>query len=610
MQPAVRKALNVFISYARTDKHFREELVQHLAPLVVANEITILQDVDIPAGELWRQEILHLLEIADVVLALVSPPFFHSNFSMTVELPKALERAARKEILLVPVVIRPVEWQTTALAAFQALPHNAHPVSKWPDRDDAYKEIAAGLREALEGYRSPKVEDRHNGNRIAPPAGGLSEPEFEGPGPVGTAVKAAIADRLTPQEAVCAFNRAADLSSSYDFNLPATLHAGGKFFRGRSKELDRLCGAIRQEKSAVVFGVQRVGKTSLVERALEMVSSESARNTPIVIRVDMFSQWGIFKGALEFFNLIINELARAEGNDPSTLQKVLLDAYSDAVLSEFNLQETFRSILRKSRRITGRPILLFIDEFQDIEHVFERAASRHIPMAFDAGLIRWLGSLVKNGDLQMLLGCRFQAKDLEQRERMELFKLMVRIELGPLDEPSARSLVRDPVADSVRYEEEAVRRIVELTGRFPYLIQYMGYELVNRQRVIRTGQVRRKDVEDCADEIVSSQLNESCFSLLYQDFKVLQGGYPWKVLLTLAILAKAERQLVGFNELAALCKDRAGLPDRERVRDLLRSLTLTGVVVEEKRGPEPSYYFGSELLRRWLQEQGHIKTLR
>jgi AAA+ ATPase superfamily predicted ATPase len=608
MQPAVRKALNVFISYARTDEHFREQLVQHLAPLEVANEISVLQDRDIRAGARWEQEILQLLEIADVVLALVSPQFFSSNFCMTVELPKALDKAARKEILLVPVVIRPVHWKDTALAAFKALPHNALPVSKWTDRDDAYKEIAAGLREALEEYRSPKAENRKNGVPITPPEARLSRPELQGPGPGGTAVKAAP-DQVIPQETVSALDRV-DLASSYDFNLPATLHAGGKFFRGRSGELAKLCNAIRHGKSAVVFGVQRVGKTSLIERALEMVGNECARNTPIVIRVDMFSQWTIFKGALEFFNLIINELARAEGNDPSTLQKLLLDAFSDAVLSELNLQETFRSILRKSRKITGRPILLFIDEFQDIEHVFERAANRHIPMAFDAGVIRWLGSLVKNGDLQMLLGCRFQAKDLDQRERMELFKLMVRIELGPLDEPSARSLIRDPVADSVRYDEEGVRRVVELTGRFPYLIQYMGYELVNRQKVIRTGQVRRKDVEDCADEIVSSQLNESSFSPLYQDFRVLQGGQGWKVLLALAILAKAERQLVGFPELATLCKDRAGLPDRDRVRELLRSLTLTGVVVEEKRGPEPSYYFGSELLRRWLQEQGHTKTLR
>ena len=216
--------------------------------------------------------------------------------------------------------------------------------------------------------------------------------------------------------------------------------------------------------------------------------------------------------------------------------------------------------------------------------------NRSVPMAFDAGVMRWLGSLIKDRDniLQLLLCCRFHAKDLEQRERMELFKLVELLDLGPLDEPSARSLIRDPVDDSIHYDEEAARRIIDFTGRFPYFVQYMGYELVARQRVVRTHQVRRKDVDDCAEEIVSSQINESRFSVLYEDFKTLDGGQPWKVILALASLSRSERQLIPFTELANACKDRAGLKDHGHIREILRSLTLTQLVNEERRGPEPA----------------------
>jgi AAA+ ATPase superfamily predicted ATPase len=597
-----RNPLKVFISYCRADERFREELARALSPLVVAREIAVLQDSDIRAGTQWNDEILKLLEEADVVLTLVSPAFFHSNFVVTVEMPKALERANSGQILLVPVVVRPVEWRSTSLAEFQALPRNLTPVSKWDDRDDAYKEIAAGLREAIEEYRRRRLEEPIP---VEPLNGPRVRPEQPMPGRNGAAAGEGVADQSVLQGPVSVIRRRLEPSNSYDFNRRATV-----FFRGRSEELERLCNDIRRGQSAVVFGMQRVGKTSLVERAIEMVSSEPEKIIPITIRIDMFSQWGAFKSALEFFAVIVKELALAEGNDPGSLERLLLDAYNSSVLQEFNLQDTFSSILKKSKKITERPILLFVDEFQEVQHVFDRPERHHAPMAFDAGLIRWLGSLIKRGEFQMVLGCRFQAKDLEQRERLQLFKLLDHIELGPLDEASARSLIRDPVADSIRYDEEAVRRIVDLTGRFPYLIQYLGHELVNRQRVLRTGQVRRKDVEDCADEIVTSQLNESRLSVFYEDFKVLDGGYPWKAILALAILAKAEHQLVGFNDITSVCKDRAGLPDRERVRELLSFLALTKVVVEEKRGPEPSYYFGPELLRRWLREQGHTRTLR
>jgi hypothetical protein len=90
----------------------------------------------------------------------------------------------------------------------------------------------------------------------------------------------------------------------------------------------------------------------------------------------------------------------------------------------------------------------------------------------------------------------------------------------------------------------------------------------------------------------------------------LDGGQPWKVILALASLSRTERQLIGFTELANACRDRAGLRDHAHIREILSTLALTQLVIEQKRGPEPSYHFGPELLRRWLQQQGHIRALR
>ena len=163
-----RKPLSVFISYARADEQFREELVRHLGPLVLAKEIAILQDRDIRAGTQWQKKILDLLNAADIVLTLVSPYFFHSNFCIAVEMKRALERATAGEILLVPVLVRPIDWRGTDLATFQALPPNATPISKWPDRDDAYLSVASGLRRAIEDARSPV--SKHPGVPLQPVA--------------------------------------------------------------------------------------------------------------------------------------------------------------------------------------------------------------------------------------------------------------------------------------------------------------------------------------------------------------------------------------------------------------------------------------------------------
>ncbi|PWT97155.1 MAG: hypothetical protein C5B51_31905 [Terriglobia bacterium] len=566
-----RQPLRVFISYTRGDEAFRQELEEHLSPLVVAEEVVILQDRDIRAGTQWEQRIVQLLDSADVILALISPLYFHSSFCVKTEMPRALERASTTGVLLIPILLRPVEWQGTAISAFQALPAEALPISKWEDRDDAYRSVVKGLREAMRD-RSEALEEAFQ------PAPAVPPPSKPGGTP----------------------------ANAYDFTHPATA-----FFRGRTQELTRLCNAIRAGRSVAVFGLQRVGKTSLVERAIEVVTADAGGAAPLMIRIDMFAQWESFRSVLDFFNVIAHELAKAEGAHPASLRELLIEAYGSS-FSEYHLQDTFRGILRKSRKITGRPIVLFVDEFQEIERAFQRATGRNIPMAFDAGLMRWLGSLIKDREniLQVLLCCRFHAKDLEQRERLELFKLLELLDLGPLDEVSARSLVRDPVADAIHYDEEAVRRMLDFTGRFPYFIQYLGYEVVSRQRVLRTRQVRRRDVDDCAEEIIGSQLNESRFSVFYEDFKKIEGGQPWQVILALASLAKTERQLIGFTELAKTFGERTRLRDHGHIREILHTLALTQLIVEEKRGPETSYYFGPELLRRWLRQQAHGRVLR
>jgi len=69
--------------------------------------------------------------------------------------------------------------------------------------------------------------------------------------------------------------------------------------------------------------------------------------------------------------------------------------------------------------------------------------------------MRWVGSLVREGALQLPLCYRYKARPMEKRERLELFKLLHTIRVGPLDEFSAGALVRDPVKGTVRYGDES-----------------------------------------------------------------------------------------------------------------------------------------------------------
>ncbi|MGK3967784.1 toll/interleukin-1 receptor domain-containing protein [Sorangium sp. So ce118] len=141
--------IEVFFSYSRKDEALRDELEVHLAALRREGLITQWHDRQIDAGADWRESISEHLDRASIVLLLVSPDFIASDYCYDVEVTRALNRLARKEALVLPVIVRPCDWDAAPFARFQALPRDATPITRWADRDEAWLDVARGLRAAI-----------------------------------------------------------------------------------------------------------------------------------------------------------------------------------------------------------------------------------------------------------------------------------------------------------------------------------------------------------------------------------------------------------------------------------------------------------------------------
>ncbi|HEY0755205.1 MAG TPA: WD40 repeat domain-containing protein [Ktedonobacteraceae bacterium] len=61
-----------------------------------------------------------------------------------------MERHEQKEALVIPLIIRPTLWQGTPFSKLQALPRNGKPVTLWPDKDDAFFNIATDIAKEVE----------------------------------------------------------------------------------------------------------------------------------------------------------------------------------------------------------------------------------------------------------------------------------------------------------------------------------------------------------------------------------------------------------------------------------------------------------------------------
>jgi TIR domain len=150
-----QKNIEVFCCYARKDQSLLHELKKHLMPLLREGSITFWADTDINAGAEWEKEIHLHLNAASIILLLVSPDFIASTYCYSIEMQRAMERHEHGEALVIPIILRPADWQKTPFGKLQVLPNNAKSVAN-RDRyvqDKAFLTIVEGIRRALEALK-------------------------------------------------------------------------------------------------------------------------------------------------------------------------------------------------------------------------------------------------------------------------------------------------------------------------------------------------------------------------------------------------------------------------------------------------------------------------
>ncbi|MWB79870.1 TIR domain-containing protein [Pseudooceanicola sp. 216_PA32_1] len=140
----------VFISYSHKDEQLRNELEVHLTMLKRQGLIEPWHDRRLLAGDKLDRSIDEELNRADIFLLLISPDFIASDYCYEIEKGRALERHQEGTARLISVILRPCEWQETALGEFLVTPTDGKPISKWPDRDEAFQDVVKAIRKAVQ----------------------------------------------------------------------------------------------------------------------------------------------------------------------------------------------------------------------------------------------------------------------------------------------------------------------------------------------------------------------------------------------------------------------------------------------------------------------------
>ncbi|MBL1199788.1 MAG: toll/interleukin-1 receptor domain-containing protein [Nostoc sp. GBBB01] len=148
--------VKVFFSYSHKDEALRDELATHLVMMKRQGIIEAWHDREISAGTEWANAIDENLEIADIILLLISTNFLVSNYCYDIEMKRAMERHETREARVIPIILKPTDWNGAPFSKLQALPKNALPITKWQDQDEAFLNVVQGIRRVVEEITKSK----------------------------------------------------------------------------------------------------------------------------------------------------------------------------------------------------------------------------------------------------------------------------------------------------------------------------------------------------------------------------------------------------------------------------------------------------------------------
>ena len=188
--------ISLFYSYSHKDEALRKKLETHLSLLRDQGVIRDWHDRRVEAGTEWDGIINENLDQAGMILLLVSADFLASRYCRDVEVARAMERHEAGTARVIPVILRPVDWHSAPFGKLAALPRDGKPVTTWKNRDEAFTDIARGIREAAKSLATAAP----NPPTPARPSPSVATPAPKPTGPIDRATLVRTVSGFAPSD--------------------------------------------------------------------------------------------------------------------------------------------------------------------------------------------------------------------------------------------------------------------------------------------------------------------------------------------------------------------------------------------------------------------------
>ncbi|NJN16982.1 MAG: hypothetical protein HC822_12270 [Oscillochloris sp.] len=352
-------------------------------------------------------------------------------------------------------------------------------------------------------------------------------------------------------------------------------------FKGRTQELARIIRWLQSGTGVIaVAGRKRIGKTSLLRY---LVEHELPRREMIAV----YSSTGIAdptaRGFWTALVVAIDSMVR------TSAQQAVHE--TDPAGWQYPLGMFQKSIARARRRLGRSRMVIVIDEFTRLQERWS-APER-------ADILAHLTMLVEqDADLTLIIGVHTEVIDGHERALQGFLANGPLIRLDHLDDPAARKLIIEPVGDLVRYADDAITRLIELSGGHPYYLQYLLTQLLSDLAPAEPQRINRAEVERTVAAILPDG------AVIFEQYREhLQNDAALTVLAVGELAARATQATDATLE--RILHEHGMILPRTTIRTALKFLVQHGVLRLDRQ--QQTYSFRIPLLQSWL---AHNRSLR
>jgi AAA+ ATPase superfamily predicted ATPase len=365
-----------------------------------------------------------------------------------------------------------------------------------------------------------------------------------------------------------------------------------EFFLGRQDIVDEIASELQNQenKSWVLFGQRRVGKTSLLYKLVRDLSSEKY----LIVYFDLQDKAVLLLGELlkELASIIVEKANL-------TLPKINFDDRGQSFQKKF-LPWLFENIHRDNQ------VIILFDEFDVLDEQIEVELHQNSAKKQLNSFLRRLMSEEPRLGFIFVMG-RYPEQIKNKNNLGATFKASLTKEIWLLSEPETTALVRLAEQNqTLNYEEKAIQRIYALTHGHPYFTQLFCQRLWQKAHeedddVLGTyiPTITERDVNN----IVSDVMDTGSMGLRW----IWDGLQPAEKLFAsaLAEILQTENELVTDSKIRKLISSFEARLSPGKIAEAPLYLKERRIikVVSNKVDTEAEYGFAIEFFRLWLKEK-------